>query len=78
MMFDIHENVVLLCDREKFLVVLKQLDCWLCDENVYTAFDRIKSDRIVSSVWGKYGDYIAVSHNGLSFDKVFITYLHCP
>jgi hypothetical protein len=77
-MLDIHENIVLLRGRKKFLMVLKQLDRWLCDEDVHTAFDRVKSDRIVSSVRGKYGDCITVSHNGLFFGKVFVTYSHCP
>jgi len=53
---DVYKNIVLLRQLEELLVVLKQLNCWLCDEDVDAAFDRILSDWVVGGVRGEDGD----------------------
>ena len=38
-------------------MVLEQLHCWFCDEDVDTALDRVLSNRVVSGVRCEYSDY---------------------
>ena len=47
---NVDEDVVLLSLREELLVVLKQLHCWLCDEDVDAALDGVQGNRVVSCV----------------------------
>ena len=73
---NVDKDVVLLSLREELLVVLKQLHCWLCDEDVDTALDSVKSNWVVSGVWGENGDF------GRSADFLpsaeHLTYWRCP
>ena len=54
---DVDEDVVLLGLGEELLVVLKQLDCWLCDEDVDTALDSVQSNGVVSGVRSENSDF---------------------
>jgi hypothetical protein len=55
-MLNVHEYVVLLCERHELLVVFEQLDRWFCDEDMNAAFDGVQRDGIVCGVWGEDGD----------------------
>jgi hypothetical protein len=55
-MLNVHENIVLLGQCEELLVVFKQLDCWLRDEDVDSTFDGVLCNGVVSGVWCEYSD----------------------
>jgi hypothetical protein len=54
---NVDEDVVLLSLGEELLVVLKQLDCWLCDEDVDTTLDSVQSNWVVGGVWSEDSDF---------------------
>lgn len=56
-MLDINEDIVLLCGCKQLLVVFKQLDRWLRDEDVDSTFDGIQGDGVVGGIRRKDCDY---------------------
>lgn len=49
-MFNVNEDIVLLCGRKQLLVVFEQLHGWLCDEDVNATLNCVQSDWVVSGV----------------------------
>lgn len=58
MVLNVDENIVLLCLGEECLMVLEQLDCWLCNKNVDAALDGIEGNWVVGGVGGEDGDFV--------------------
>lgn len=54
---NVNKDIVLLGLLEELLVVLEQLDRWLCDENVDATLDGVKSDWVVGCVRGEDGNF---------------------
>jgi hypothetical protein len=73
---DVDKNIVLLGFSQKLLVVFKQLDCRLCNEDVDTALDGVKSDWVVGCVGGEYGNF--ASQLTLYNSVGQTTYWRCP